>query len=250
MIDVWIDVFCLPLILLSAQLLAAFAIVPMRIDRQAKFMLLFGLTYFAVGLVFCHWFLGYRELSWRDIGFNTSGLAGLAATGLGAGVFCVAMFCGFHYLFHFLKIDTSNTDRKLKELVGDTPQSMYAFMLVAILGGGILEEVMFRGIMITRLLALAGPDPGIKATAWIIAIPSLLFGAAHYPMMGLPGFIVTAVAGAVLGGLFLTTGNLFPVMLAHVLVNGIMVYFIYYGVLDFAGRECQKTDDRHPDSDN
>lgn len=78
------------------------------------------------------------------------------------------------------------------------------------LTAGICEETTFRGYLITRL-RLVG-----KFKSWVIPIivSSLIFGACH-AYQGFPGFIVISVYGALFALLYIRTGSIWPVIIAH-----------------------------------
>lgn len=74
------------------------------------------------------------------------------------------------------------------------------------LAAGVGEEMLFRGVFQGVLDRWLGPAPGWGAA-------SLLFGLFH-PIT--PGYIaLAAVMGAYLGGVWMLTGNLLTVMVAH-----------------------------------
>jgi uncharacterized protein len=75
---------------------------------------------------------------------------------------------------------------------------------------GVGEEMLFRGVFQGVLARWLGPGPG-----WGVA--SLLFGLLH-PIT--PGYIVlAALLGAYLGSIWIFTGNLLTVMVAHALYD-------------------------------
>jgi membrane protease YdiL (CAAX protease family) len=86
-----------------------------------------------------------------------------------------------------------------------------------IAAGGLLaagEELVFRGVLLQGLMSRAGAGP-----AAAIALSALVFGALHLPReRRLAPFALWAVwEGVLLGGIYVTTGSLLLVMLAHAL---------------------------------
>jgi membrane protease YdiL (CAAX protease family) len=78
------------------------------------------------------------------------------------------------------------------------------------LAAGVGEEMLFRGVFQGVLSRSLGPGPGWGAA-------SLLFGLLH-PIT--PGYMVlAALLGAYLGGIWMYTGNLLTVMVAHALYD-------------------------------
>ncbi len=96
-----------------------------------------------------------------------------------------------------------------------------AFILVS-LSAGVCEEILFRGFLI-RLFhggALAVPAAGA------LVVSSLLFGLGHL-YQGVKGVLSTAVAGLVMGLLFLLSGNLIPAIVLHALLDLQVVYVLW-----------------------
>lgn len=91
------------------------------------------------------------------------------------------------------------------------------FILIAVIPG-IGEELVFRGIIQKQLgLAFKSQVAGI----WLAAI---IFSAIH---LQFEGFFPRLVLGAVLGYLYMWTKNLWVPIIAHMINNGIQVFFIY-----------------------
>lgn len=113
---------------------------------------------------------------------------------------------------------------------GDVQGDDGAFMellLVAILFGGLVEEVAFRGFFIgwgTRLF-------GIRAAVPLLLISSVAFGIGHL-YQNLAGGVSTALFALLLGTLYLLFDRkLLPVILIHAVSNFWGVLEIYrYGV--------------------
>ena len=82
-----------------------------------------------------------------------------------------------------------------------------AAMLLAVL----LEEVLFRALLVGGMSAFAPP-------ALLVVGGGIIFGVMHSPQGSL-GVIVSAVLGMGLSGLFLWSGSLLAPLLAHYLIN-------------------------------
>jgi hypothetical protein len=80
------------------------------------------------------------------------------------------------------------------------------------------EELTFRGFLITRVRA-------ITKGGWFLplVISSLAFGCGH-SYQGLGGFILLTLLGLALGGLFLLTRSLWPVIIAHFIIDISAIY--------------------------
>jgi membrane protease YdiL (CAAX protease family) len=83
-------------------------------------------------------------------------------------------------------------------------------LAVAVIIGGIAEEILYRGYALERLTALLGN--GWLAGALVVAF----FGAAHVPLWGVGPALTTMVSGAALTAFFLWHGDLVANILAHV----------------------------------
>ncbi len=78
------------------------------------------------------------------------------------------------------------------------------------LTAGICEETAFRGYLMTRL-RLVG-----RFSSWVIPtiISAVVFGACH-AYQGVPGLIVISVYGAMFSLMYIKTGSIWPVIIAH-----------------------------------
>ncbi|MFC2116225.1 lysostaphin resistance A-like protein [Bacteroidota bacterium] len=95
-------------------------------------------------------------------------------------------------------------------------KDIWTFMMVGITGP-ILEEVLFRGIILDGFLSRYKPG---KAIFW----SAFLFGLFHLnPWQFIPGFLI----GLLLGYIYLKTRSLIPVILIHI-VNNSFSYLIMY----------------------
>jgi membrane protease YdiL (CAAX protease family) len=82
---------------------------------------------------------------------------------------------------------------------------------LAMFGVVILEELLFRSLL------LGGLQPILPASA-LLAITSILFGTLHLPQ-GAWGVVGAAMAGLLLGLIFLTSGSLLVPIAAHYVTN-------------------------------
>ena len=89
------------------------------------------------------------------------------------------------------------------------------------LNAGIMEEIVARGFLFYILQALF---PNLSIVA-IIVVTSIVFGIAHF-YQGITGIVKTALAGGLLGCLFVVTGSLILPMFLHFFVNFSSVFAI------------------------
>ncbi|HEV2960878.1 MAG TPA: type II CAAX endopeptidase family protein [Candidatus Angelobacter sp.] len=98
--------------------------------------------------------------------------------------------------------------------------------MIVVAGWG--EETVFRGYMFERLSKLLGSGMGAKTS--IVLITSVLFGALHYFVQGVPGVEQAMITGAVFGTIFAYTGSIFMPMVAHAAFDLTAVAIIYWDV--------------------
>jgi membrane protease YdiL (CAAX protease family) len=105
----------------------------------------------------------------------------------------------------------------------------YLFWLgIAWVIGGFTEEVLFRGMLISRFEKLFSFAPfGIFLA---VIMQAIIFGQQHFYYQGLNGALATG-AIALVSGLFylLLKRNLWPLMLSHGLANTLGLTLIYLG---------------------
>lgn len=98
----------------------------------------------------------------------------------------------------------------LRELLPRTARERRVFVLLSV-AAGFGEELAYRGYAITALTPLLGV--GGSAT-----LTSVVFGVVH-GYQGTLGMVRTGIMGGVLAWGFLTSGSLWPAIVAHVLID-------------------------------
>ncbi len=89
------------------------------------------------------------------------------------------------------------------------------YLVFAIMVGGIVEEVLYRGYATERLSSLTG-------SYWIGSILALIaFGLAHIPFWGWQAASTTILSGAILTIFYLSTGELLSAIVAHVITDSV-----------------------------
>ncbi|MFA9515797.1 lysostaphin resistance A-like protein [Halopenitus sp. H-Gu1] len=103
---------------------------------------------------------------------------------------------------------------RLRETLAPSTRSEWVTLFVVVLPTiAVTEETLFRGALIGAFAAGFGADP------WLLAVgSSLLFGFGH-GAQGRVGIVVTGVLGFALAGVFVHTGSLLVVIVAHYVVN-------------------------------
>ena len=94
-----------------------------------------------------------------------------------------------------------------------TPLDLAVISLLA----GVGEELLMRGVVQGALGRHLGPVPGL-------ALASVLFGLLH--PITLTYFLLASLAGAYLGAVWLWTGNLLVVVVAHALYDFLMLLYL------------------------
>jgi membrane protease YdiL (CAAX protease family) len=84
----------------------------------------------------------------------------------------------------------------------------------------LIEELFFRGIVITFLRSIAGAWPAI-------IISGVFFGAFHYPLWQF--MVPLAVFGMVLGYLYVRTNSLTLVILIHIIFTAKTLLWVALG---------------------
>ena len=87
------------------------------------------------------------------------------------------------------------------------------YLLLAVLIGGVAEEILYRGYALDRLGSLLG-SPWLAGLAVV-----LLFGLAHIPLWGVGPALTTTISGAALTLFFLWQGDLLANIIAHVVTD-------------------------------
>lgn len=123
--------------------------------------------------------------------------------------------------------ETDNGGR-FANLPGNTAVFIY-WLAVAWIIGGFAEEMLFRGLLITRFETLFSRVP--FGLVFAIIIPAIIFGQQHHYYQGISGAIATGGVALVSGVLYiLFKRSLWPLTLSHGLANTIGLTLIYTGI--------------------
>jgi uncharacterized protein len=163
-----------------------------------------------------------RPDSWRQ----TIGIA------LAAAVAIIVWFQVGGLVLKWLGFPSVATDDIIK-LATANPASLALWIVaVAWVAAGFGEEVLYRGFLLDRLQRL----PGIAGRLWLaVGIQALAFGLPH-AYQGASGMILTTVVGLFFGWLRTKTAwNLWPLIIAHALVDTLMLSAAYLEKLGYWG---------------
>ena len=86
--------------------------------------------------------------------------------------------------------------------------------------------MLFRGFTLTRLEGLFGG--GRTAVALAVVGQALLFGVAH-SKQGATGIMLTATIGLVFGAVYARTRTLWPLIVAHIVMDTVSLVALYAG---------------------
>lgn len=120
-----------------------------------------------------------------------------------------------------------DVNRTYSFLVGNTAV-LPRILFMMIVGGGVGEEVMWRGFLFDRLKALLGSS--WPAGVVIVLFTSLLFASAHLLDQGWPGATQAVFTGLAFGLAYRRLRRIWPVMMGHAAFDMTAVLMIYWNV--------------------
>jgi membrane protease YdiL (CAAX protease family) len=171
--------------------------------------------------------LRLRHMHWRDVGLRrpdrwltTIGLALLIGIGYQAlDIILIAPIMN--------KLTGEAIDLSLFNDLEGNLFLLFFFLAVSWTEAAFIEELFFRGYLFNRITDLFGK--GRLGVSLALIGTSLLFGAAH-AYQGISGVVDTALAGLLLGLLYLhARRNLWLPILTHGIIDTIGFLFIYFG---------------------
>jgi membrane protease YdiL (CAAX protease family) len=111
-------------------------------------------------------------------------------------------------------------------LLGNQP-ALPGMLFTVVVGGGIGEELQWRGFLFERLGTWLKVARG--STILILLISAMLFALAHLPDQGIPGAVQALLTGLSFGILYRRSGSLGLPMVAHAAFDVTAVILIYRG---------------------
>ncbi|RPF20734.1 CPBP family intramembrane glutamic endopeptidase [Myceligenerans xiligouense] len=110
--------------------------------------------------------------------------------------------------------------QEILRMASGGPAALAAALVLGIVGGGIAEELYFRGFLLGSIPQRSARP---RVALWVAAVVSVvLFGLLHLPANALNALSIT-VAGLVYTGLFLATRRLTAPIVAHSLWNTVAI---------------------------
>lgn len=124
----------------------------------------------------------------------------------------------------------NNTDG-IAELAADRTY-VIALVLTAVVAAPVVEEIVFRGVVLRSLL-------GRLPVAVAVGAQAIVFGVAHVdPVRGAGNIglvVVLSGVGAALGGAAFLLRRIGPTIVAHAILNGVVMVLVLTGVTDGLG---------------
>lgn len=157
---------------------------------------------------------GFR---WSDLGWGP--LTWLAA--VGAQIVCAGVVLVF-------RIPLSSNVESAADLDADRAY-LVATLITAVIAAPIVEELVFRGLVLRGLLSRIGP-------VLAVVLQAVLFGVAHVdPVRGAGNLglvLVLSGVGVAFGSAAYLFRRLGPTVIAHAIFNGVVMAIVLSGVLD------------------
>lgn len=94
--------------------------------------------------------------------------------------------------------------------LGDLAKLPIWYLVLAVVVGGVAEEILYRGFAVERLAAITGSD------GWAAIIVVALFGAAHLPLWGPGPALTTLISGGLLTAFYLWHGDIGANIIGHI----------------------------------
>lgn len=144
-------------------------------------------------------------------------ILGAIALAVAAHPVGVAMVNGIRWLYPLDEATLENA-KAISELILPQSSPVWIPLLLVALIPAIVEELTFRGFMLSGLKRSAGPR-------WGVVLSAVMFGAAHTVFQQSVG---AGILGLLLGYLAVTTCSLGPCIAFHATYNSLMVLSGYY----------------------
>lgn len=143
-------------------------------------------------------------------------------------------FSGLENYMRLMEESARQTMERL--LITDSVYILFLNLLIIAVGAGITEEFFFRGAMQQMIKKICINK---HVAIWITAI---IFSAIHFQFYG---FVPRMLLGALLGYLFVWSGNLWIPVIIHTVNNAmsVLVFHFYYGTPTYEKAEAMGTGD-------
>ena len=189
------------------------------------------------GILIATLFMKNENITWKDRGLSLPIGKKNWIKSIGLTLFIIVISIAFMALVPPIisdligvSIPESSTDR-FEFFLGNP--LVFAFYLITVIwiGAAMGEELLMRGFLLNSLFRLFGESK--KGLTWAVVLHAIIFGMLHISQ-GIPGIISTAVVAIILGCVYLyNSRNLFPLIIAHGLINsiGLFAYYLSNGAI-------------------
>lgn len=183
-----------------------------------------GPVFEPLGALLVLWWAHRSETPWHEIGFVRP------RSWMGTLVVGIAFGAAFKILMKALVMPLLGADpiNQAYHYLAGNQAALPGILFQVVIGAGFGEETVFRGFLFERLGKLFGP--GWAAKIAILMLTSAWFGAIHYPVQGVDGVKQAVITGLVFGTVFMSTGRLWMVMVAHAAFDVTAVLIIYWNL--------------------
>jgi membrane protease YdiL (CAAX protease family) len=194
----------------------------------AVYVALAGVIGYGPVLLFCWW----GSHRWGSGSFRGDGGLFFRAVDTGWGVLtwlcCIAAQVALYTVITATDIPITSNTEGVNDLSADRGYVL-ALLVLAVVAAPIVEEIVFRGFVLRGLLSHLGPVSAI-------AVQAVVFGMAHFdPVRGsgnLGLVIVLSGVGAVLGTTAYLCRRIAPTIIAHAIMNGLVMAIVLGGWAD------------------
>jgi uncharacterized protein len=170
---------------------------------------------------------------WKELGLKRPPNA-TRAVAWSLGILIVTMAAGVIIEFAISSAGVAGTevDPRYAKRFADLPGNTRQFLLWVTMSwvvGGFVEEMLFRGLLLSRFERILGAKP--YSTSIAVVLQAVVFGQQHFYYQGWSGALATGGIALISGALFIFLGrNLWPLIVSHALANTIGLTLIYAGV--------------------
>jgi membrane protease YdiL (CAAX protease family) len=183
------------------------------------------------GIIVSTIFMKQKKLKWKELGFELpKGLQNwliniLLAIGTVMLVFSIMGLIVKPLLENFGLTNPTDVADRFAFFMGK-PFVFIPYLIVVVWFGAALgEEILFRGYLLNRLVDCTGNNKSGIVLALIIH--ATIFGMLHI-YQGLAGVIATGFIALIFGSIyFLIKRKLFPLIIAHAIINSISLIALY-----------------------
>ena len=213
----WLDALFLAALI---ELLPVFAVVQVDLARdlavaRAQAYITSGVTVLFLG--FLSLALGSRLVGMEAMGLQIEPGRVAYALSWGAGTFALGMATLWFFLV-IRKRGGWGESRLVRELMPVTRREKVLYAGLSFCAG-FGEELAYRGYAIPAVLLAGGSAPAA------LAVTSAAFAVLH-SYQGVLGVVRTGVVGMIMGMVFLHTGSVWPPMVAHILIDLAVGFFL------------------------